>query len=148
MNVFRRCLKQEFGNSDYDRYVLMCHEELRTKNPSEEIKMSEKSIYRDMCEHLQDKKPYELKKKREILSDTLVEAFQIARQFGFVFVFYLAGSLAVILMELHPVVTNVSLVLMGVCFLYKTYEFVCNKFCFVDAYLVMVYKTALEHALH
>ena len=75
---------------------------------------------------------------------TLVKAFQIGRRFWFVFGFYLIASLLLVALELDPMVTYVSLVLMGVCFLYKTYEYVCNKFCFVDAYLVMVYKTVLE----
>jgi hypothetical protein len=146
MNVFRKCLKKEFGKTDYGRYVLMCHEELRQSGVFEEDSVNEKAVYKDMYEHVKNMRPDEINQKKEMLANTLVEAFQIVRQFGFVFLFYLIASIVVIALHLNPAVSHVSLVLMGICFLYKTYEFVCNKFCFVDAYLVMVYKSALEHA--
>ena len=73
-----------------------------------------------------------------------MEAFRIARQFSFVFLFYIVANVVLIAMGLQPAVTNVSLALIGLCFLYNVYEFVCNRFCFVDAYLMMLYKTALE----
>ena len=88
----------------------------------------------------------EILRRKEELMLTLMKAFQIGQQFWFVFLFYLLANLFLILMNLNPLVTNVSLALMGACFLYKVYEFICNKFCFVDAYLVMVYKTVLEKA--
>ena len=78
---------------------------------------------------------------------TLLKAFQIGRQFWFVFTFYLLASIFLIGLELNPLVTTVALIAMGVCFLYKTCEFVCNKFCFIDAYLIMVYKSVLERIL-
>ena len=146
MNVFKKCLKKEFGNHDYGRYVSMCRKELTGTDLVEDIKVKDKAVYKDMVEHLKKLRPDEIKQKKEVLADTLVRAFQIARQFGFVFVFYIVSSLFLIALDLQPAVTNVSLLLMGICFLYKTYEFVINKFCFVDAYLVMVYKSALEHA--
>lgn len=146
MNVFRKCLKKEFGKSRYGLYVLLCQEELKKQEPQEELHLDSKAVYQDMYEHVMKLKKEEIDQKRENLMLTLVKAFQIGRQFWFVFFFYLMASLALIVMGLHPMVTNISLVLMGICFLYKTYEFVCNKFCFVDAYLVMVYKTVLERA--
>ena len=33
---------------------------------------------------------------------------------------------------------------MGICFLYKLVEFVSNKYCVLDAYLFMIYKSVLE----
>jgi hypothetical protein len=148
MNVFRKCLKKEFGTIDYGRYVTMCHEELQRTQSGvfEEDTVNEKAVYKDMYEHIKTMKPDEIDRKKEMLANTLADAFQIARQFGFVFLFYIVTSIVVIAMGLNPMVSRVSLVLMGICFLYKVYEFVCNKFCFIDAYLVMVYKSALEHA--
>ena len=46
--------------------------------------------------------------------------------------------------NLDYAVTCASVALMGVCFLYKLVEFLSNKYCFIDAYLIMVYKTVLE----
>ncbi len=101
-------------------------------------------VYSEMCEQLQSLTKEEIEKKKERLAGTLMDAFRIARQFSFVFVFYVIASLILAVMGLDARVTNVSLVLMGICFLYKVYEFICNRFCFVDAYLMMLYKTALE----
>ena len=105
---------------------------------------NEKVVYLEMCRQIQSLTKEEIEKKKERLAGTLMDAFRIARQFGFVFVFYVVASMILAAMGLDSRVTNISLVLMGVCFLYKVYEFVCNRFCFVDAYLMMLYKSALE----
>ena len=145
MNVFRKCLRKEFGDR-YGLYVLLCQEELSRQESRQEIHLDGRAVYQDMYEHVKKLEKEEIAQRKENLMLTLVQAFQIGRQFWFVLFFYLMASLALILMNLDAAVTSVSLVLMGICFLYKTYEFVCNKFCFVDAYLVMVYKTVLERA--
>ena len=147
MNVFRKRLRAEFGKKVYRHFVSLCKEELdqkKNKVPEEQIKANEKVVYSEMCEQLQSLTKEEIEKKKERLAGTLMDAFRIARQFSFVFVFYVIASLILAVMGLDARVTNVSLVLMGIGFLYKVYEFICNRFCFVDAYLMMLYKTALE----
>ncbi len=146
MNVFRKCLKKEFGSKKYGLYVFLCQEELKGQELQQEPQIDSKAVYQDMYQYVMNMDKAEIVKRKEELMLTLVKAFQISQQFWFVFLFYLMANLFLILMNLNPLVTNVSLALMGVCFLYKVYEFVCNKFCFVDAYLVMIYKTVLEKA--
>ena len=75
---------------------------------------------------------------------TLKTAFRITRYFALVFLAYIAGNIALITLELNYEVTCISIVLMGICFLYKLIEFVSNKYCVLDAYLFMIYKSALE----
>lgn len=147
MNVFRKRLRAEFGKKVYRHFVSLCKEELeqkRNRAPEEQIKAHEKVLYSEMCQQLQILTKEEIEKKKERLAGTLMDAFRIARQFSFVFMFYVTASLIMAVMGLDARVTNVSLVLMGICFLYKVYEFICNRFCFVDAYLIMLYKTVLE----
>ncbi len=146
VNVFRKCLKKEFGNKKYGLYVFLCQEELKGQELQQQPQIDSKAVYQDMYQYVKEMDKKEIIRRKEELMLTLVKAFQIGQQFWFVFLFYLLANLFLILMNLNPLVTNVSLALMGVCFLYKVYEFVCNKFCFVDAYLVMVYKTVLEKA--
>ncbi len=146
MNVFRKCLRREFGENQYGMYVLMCQEQLDQQREQEEINLDGKAVYQDMYEHVMKMEKDEINERKEALMMTLVKAFQIGRQFWFVFLFYLMASFFLIALGLQPVVTYVGLILMGMCFLYKIYEYVSNKYCFVDAYLVMVYKTALEKA--
>lgn len=147
MNVFRKRLRAEFGKKVYRHFVCLCREELEQRNnkvPEEQIVRNEKVVYLEMCRQIQCLTKEEIEKKKERLAGTLMDAFRIARQFGFVFVFYVVASMILAAMGLDSRVTNISLALMGVCFLYKVYEFVCNRFCFVDAYLMMLYKSALE----
>ena len=144
MNVFRRCLKKEFGKSQYGMYVTMCRKELKEQTDGQTVTLSGKAVYQDMYNHVRKMGQEEIARKKERLMKTMLQAFQIGKQFSFVFFFYLMASFLLIALNLQPGVTHVSLMLMGLCFLYKVYEFVCNRFCFVDAYLVMVYKTVLE----
>ena len=147
MNVFRKRLRAEFGKKLYRHFVSLCREEIEQTNnnvPLEQIKTNEKVVYSEMCQLIQSLTKEEIEKKKERLAGTLMDAFRIARQFGFVFVFYVVASIVLVALGLDSRVTNISLVLMGACFLYKLCEFVCNRFCFVDAYLMMLYKTALE----
>lgn len=146
MNVFRKCLRREFGENQYGMYVLMCQEELDQQREQDEINLDGKAVYQDMYKHVMEMEQDEIRERKEALMMTLVKAFQIGRQFWFVFLFYLMASLFLIMLGLQPIVTNAGLILMGMCFLYKIYEYVSNKYCFVDAYLVMVYKTVLEKA--
>ena len=61
--------------------------------------------------------------------------------------FYLFSSIYLIFKDLHPELTLISLTLMSVCFVYKTYEFVVNKFCYVDAHIALVYKAVLDRII-
>ena len=60
------------------------------------------------------------------------------------FIAYLAASIFLLVRGLNPAITIVALSLMSVCFIIKTYEFVVNKYCYVDAQIVLVYKAVLE----
>ena len=147
MNVFRKRLRAEFGKKVYRHFVSLCREEIdqkKRRDPEAQMKANEKVVYSEMCQQIQSLTKEEIEKKKERLAGTLMDAFRIARQFSFVFIFYVLASVILVAMGLDARVTNASLVLMGICFLYKVYEFVCNRFCFVDAYLMMLYKTALE----
>lgn len=147
MNVFRKRLRAEFGKKVYRHFVSLCREEIdqkKRRDPEAQMKANEKVVYSEMCQQIQSLTKEEIEKKKERLAGTLMDAFCIARQFSFVFIFYVLASVILVAMGLDARVTNVSLALMGICFLYKVYEFVCNRFCFVDAYLMMLYKTALE----
>lgn len=143
MNVFKRCLKEQFGKSKYMSYVQMCEEEV-LKNTYSKTKIEDKKIFKDMYEQLKEKNSEYIKERKDSLAETLYMALQIGRKFFSVFIFYLAANVAILALNLDYAVTCASVALMGVCFLYKLVEFLSNKYCFIDAYLIMVYKTVLE----
>ncbi|MDF2951922.1 MAG: hypothetical protein K0S18_1505 [Anaerocolumna sp.] len=49
--------------------------------------------------------------------------------------------------DIHPMITVISLILMSVSFIVKTYEYLINKYCFIDAHIVLVYKTVLDRVI-
>ena len=82
--------------------------------------------------------------KLENLSCTLYKALQIARKFTGVLSAYVVGNIVLLALNLDYYVTCISVAFLGAAFLYKLLEFLENKFCFIDAYLIMIYKTVLE----
>lgn len=143
MNVFKKCLRKQFGKSKYMSYVQMCEEEV-LRNTYSKTKIEDKKIFKDMYEQLKEKNSEYIKERKDSLAETLYMALQIGRKFFSVFIFYLAANVVILALNLDYAVTCASVALMGVCFLYKLVEFLSNKYCFIDAYLIMVYKTVLE----
>ena len=62
---------------------------------------------------------------------------------GILFVYALA-NIVLLMLDLDYYVTCASIAILGAAFLYKRLEFLENKFCFIDAYLIMIYKAVLE----
>lgn len=143
MNVFRKCLRQQFGKSKYLSYVQMCEEEV-LKGNSLKAKIEDKKIFQDMYEQLKGKTSEYINERSELLAETLYMALQIGRKFFSVFMFYVAANVVILALQLDYAVTCISVTLMGISFLYKLTEFLSNKYCFIDAYLIMVYKSVLE----
>lgn len=142
-NVFHKCLKRAFGEQEYIQYVEMCREELVGQDPGV-VSYENKPVYQKMYRILRQENQENLKERAERLMETMYQAFQIGHRFASVILFYVIANFVLIGLELDYYVTCVSLALVGVCFLYKLVEFMKNKYCFVDAYLVMVYKAVLE----
>lgn len=142
-NVFQKCLRKDFGEHEYLQYVQMCREELRGQSV-DRMSYENKPVYQHMYQILKQETPEKLTGRAERLLDTMHRAFQIGRQFFSVIIFYVFANIILIGLDLDYVVTCISLSLIGACFLYKLVEFLTNKYCFIDAYLVMVYKAVLE----
>ncbi len=142
MNVFRKCLRRQFGNNKYMSYVRMCEEEVLKGNSK--AKIEDKKIFQDMYEQLKEKNSEYINECSELLAETLYLALQIGRKFFSVFIFYVIANFVILALQLNYTVTCISVMLMGICFLYKLTEFLSNKYCFIDAYLIMVYKSVLE----
>lgn len=143
MNVFRKCLCRELGDEAYRHYVEVCEKEFQ-KPKGLQKKIEEQVVYKEMLLQLCKRSQTEISLSGERLVSTLYSAFLIGKRFLSVTVFYAIANLVVLLLELDYTVTCVAVAMMGVCFLYKLVEFLSNKYCFMDAYLIMVYKSVLE----
>ncbi len=142
-SVFRKLLSKELGKKRYEEYCESYRSFLEQKGIGGR-KQGNQQIYEELYSYLEDRDLKSLIKMMERFSDTMQLARQINRQYIFAFIFYLCSSFFVISMELQPVVSIVSLILMSICFIYKTFEFVVNKFCYIDASIALVYKSVLD----
>lgn len=143
MNVFQKCLRRQMGNGKYGKYIELCRKDF-SQNSVSKVAMDSKPIFDDMYEEISKESSAGISERMKDLLDTLTTAFRITKQFVFVFIVYLLGNLVLLALELNYYVTCVSILLMGICFLYKLIEFLSNKYCVMDAYLFMIYKSVLE----
>lgn len=143
MNVFQKCLRRQMGSSRYFGYIEACRRDFEKSNFSR-LAMDSKPIFDDMYNQLKEENKEGITERMKDLADTLSVAFRITRYFAFVLVAYLAANIVLLALDLNYYVTCVSIGLMGICFLYKLVEFVSNKYCVMDAYLFMIYKSVLE----
>jgi hypothetical protein len=140
-NVFKKLISKELGEVNYHRYFSFVRRNLESRmNDSQ-------TIYNDMYEKLKYRDIKSITKMHNRLNDTMLLAFRISRNYFFSFLVYLAASIYLIIRDISPELTIISLILMNMCFIYKTYEFIANKFCYIDAQIVLVYKTVLDRII-
>jgi hypothetical protein len=137
-SVFKKLISKEFGENKYNKYFFVCQKSLEDKS------FDSKEIYNDIYENLKKLDRNAIRKMQERLNDALFLAVRISKTYFFSFLFYLGAAFFLITKDINPIITIISIILMSVCFIAKTYEFLINKYCFIDAHIVLVYKTVLE----
>lgn len=137
-NVFKKLISKELGEVNYRRYSSFLKKNMESKlNDSQ-------TIFNDMYDKLKYRDLKSITKMHNRLNDTMLLAFRISRNFFVAFLFYLSASIFLISKSIQPELTIAALILMSICFVYKTYEFIANKFCYIDAQIVLVYKAVLD----
>ncbi len=140
-NVFKKLIRRELGEANYDRYFSSVKKNLETKASDSQ------SIYNDMYEKLKYRDLKAITKMHNRLNETMVLAFKISKNFFFAFLFYLAACIFIIAKVDLPIFSIGALVLINICFVYKAYEFIANKFCYIDAQIILVYKAVLDRII-
>jgi hypothetical protein len=140
-NVFKKLIRKELGEINYHRYSSFIK-----KNTDNRISDSQ-TIFNDMYEKLSSRDLKSISKMHNRLNDTMLLAFRISKNFLFAFLFYILASIYLIFRTMSPEFTAISLLLINLCFVYKTYEFISNKFCYIDAQIVLVYKAVLDRII-
>lgn len=146
VNVFRKLIRKEFGESKYNQYVGSYHRRMIEKS-YDYRNLQNEEIYNDIYNNLKDKDIESLKSMFERLTEAMLLVVKISRTYFTIFVVFLAGAIFLITRNLIPWITVTSIVLMGTCFVYKTFEYVANKFCYIDARIVIVYKSVLDQLI-
>jgi predicted house-cleaning noncanonical NTP pyrophosphatase (MazG superfamily) len=145
-NVFKRLIRKEFGINKYNQYVGSYYRRMRERN-YDYRNLQNEEIFEDIYESLKDKDIESLKKMFERLTEAMLLVVKISKTYLSILLVFIAACIFIITRELIPTVTISSIVLMSACFLYKTYEYVANKFCYIDARIVIVYKSVLDQLL-
>lgn len=139
-NVLKKTLKKELGYKKYEQYATSIRKGIR------ESKAYSTDIFDDIYNMVKEKNEEDLKQMQERLNTSMFNAFQISRNYMGAFIAYLIafgvmGSYAI------QIVAIPGMVVISGLFLVKTYEFVVNKFCYIDAHMVLIYKSVLEKLL-
>lgn len=140
-SVFKKLISKELGNNNYNKYFFICQRSLQNRT------LENKEIYNDIFEYLKGKDQVSIKNMQNRLNDALLLAIRISKTYFFSFLFFIGASFILITKDISLMVTVLSMVLMSICFIVKTYEYIINKFCFIDAHIVLVYKTALDRVM-
>ena len=136
-NVLKKTLRSEFGQAKYEQYAKSIKQNIR------EAKADNSEIFNDLYEILKKEDEKRLEEMQERLNTSLLDAFQVSRTYLWAFVAYLAAFVVIASYVIQKF--SVPLLLfISVMFLVKTYEFLVNKFCYVDAHLVLIYKSVLD----
>lgn len=136
-NVLKKTLQKELGRIKYEQYAKSIKQNIR------EAKTDNADIFNDLYKILCERDEKNLEEMQERLNTSLLDAFQVSRMYLWAFIAYLAAFVViasyVIQMYAIPLLLFIS-----VMFLVKTYEFLVNKFCYVDAHLILIFKSVLD----
>ncbi|MBO5352990.1 MAG: hypothetical protein J6A77_06790 [Lachnospiraceae bacterium] len=138
--MLKKTLRKEFGQQKYEQYAQYIKRNIR------EAKQDNTEIYNDLYALLREKEAARLLEMQERLNASLLDAFYISKNYLMTFVAYLA-AFVIIASFVAQMYAVPSMFLISGLFLVKTYEFVVNKFCYIDAHMVLVYKSVLDRLL-
>lgn len=137
LNVLKKTLRSELGRSKYEQYAKSIKQNIR------EAKSDTSEVFNDIYEMLRSEDEKRLEEMQERLNTSLLDAFYVSRNYLKAFVAYLV-AFVIIGSYVIQVYAVPLLLFISAMFLVKTYEFLVNKFCYVDAHMVLIYKAVLD----
>lgn len=145
-SVFKKLITKELGISRYNKYFF-CYQKLIIEKKYDSTKLSNKEIHDDMYNTLKDQDIAALQKMLERLLDSMHLALSISKQYMFIMIAYILTIVVILFQSFLWWFTLGSIAVLTVAFLYKTWEFVVNKYCFIDAHIILVYKSVLDELI-
>ena len=143
MNVFQKCLRRQMSNQVYHSFYKKCAEKFSQSNLSQ-LNTNDGHLHDALYECIKKDDFEGLEEKKRDISETLRTAVRITKYFGLVILAYLFGNIILLALDLDYYVTCVSILLMGICFIYKLIEYISNKYCVLDVYLFMLYRSVID----
>ncbi|MEE0288737.1 MAG: hypothetical protein U0J62_00710 [Lachnospiraceae bacterium] len=131
------------GNQVYHSFYKKCAEKFSQSNLSQ-LNTNDGHLHDALYECIKKDDFEGLEEKKRDISETLRTAVRITKYFGLVILAYLFGNIILLALNLDYYVTCVSILLMGICFIYKLIEYISNKYCVLDVYLFMLYRSVID----
>lgn len=146
INAFEGLLRKELGNSKYVDYLRKYQkmEQLR-RTKGERIKIAD--VSEEIYEGLKEKDISVLLQMQSRLKDTIMLVLKLSKHYIFIVITYFLALVFIFSLGEVAYINMVTSVILTIAFFYKTYEFLINKYSYLDAYIVIAYKTALEKRL-
>lgn len=140
-SVFRKLISREFGENIYYKYFYVCQKSLQDKI------FDSKEIYQDIYRRVERRDKGDIRLMQTRLNDSLVTAVRIIKTYTIFVIYVLAAVFYLITLGMNPLVTAAGIVLISLILLLKTYEYIINKYCYIDAQIVLIYKNVLDKLL-
>ncbi|MDO5519355.1 MAG: hypothetical protein Q4G58_02565 [bacterium] len=145
-SVFRKLISKELGDVCYDRYFA-CYQKLIADKAYNHHVLENEEIYTDMYLRLKDKDLESLNKMMKNLSEAMFYVLRISKTFKFTVCAYIIGVLLLLFLGVNFWIGIASIGVLTIAFFYKVYEFIVNKYCFIDAHIVIIYKSVLDRLI-
>lgn len=145
-SVFKKLITKELGLKRYNKYFF-CYQKLIIEKKYDSTKVSNQEIHDDMYNTLKDRDIITLQKMLERLLDCMHLALRISKQYMFILFAYILTVVVILFQGFLWWISLFSIIALSIAFLYKTLEFVVNKYCFIDAHIVLVYKSVLDELI-
>ena len=145
-SVFRKLISKELGEECYEAYF-RCYQKLIADKAYNHHVLENEEIYTDMYLRLKDKDLESLNRMMKSLSDAMFYVLRISKTFKITVGVYILGILLLLLLGVGFWIGFASIAVMTVAFVYKVYEFIVNKYCFIDAHIVIIYKSVLDRLI-
>lgn len=145
-SVFKKLITKELGAGRYNKYFF-CYQKLIIDKKYDSTKLSNQEIHDDMYNTLKDQDVVVLQKMLERLLDCMHLALTISKQYMFVLFAYIITTVLILTQGFVWWLALCSIGLLTIAFVYKTLEFVVNKYCFIDAHIILVYKSVLDELI-
>lgn len=100
-----------------------------------------------MYNTLKDRDIVTLQKMLERLLDCMHLALSISKQYMFILFAYVLTIVLILSQGFLWWITVCSIAVLSIAFIYKTIEFIVNKYCFIDAHIILVYKSVLDELI-
>ncbi len=146
LSILGKLLCRELGVQKYDMYFSYYCKYIN--GGEDDIKdHHNEMIFNDIYGQLENKDIYTLHEMLERLLDAVSLSVKISRQYMWV---WLGTVLTIIFLIIFPVTltwTVCGIVLVIMSFGYKSMVYIVNRYCFIDANIILMYKMALYHTI-